>query len=155
MRTAGPRYERSRTEALQCRWGFREPLPFSFHFSFPLLISTGHRWGHVGRCRRMIPVHAHGMLHLPFLPYTQLFWFPGAQFCAMPFSARATLRHARCPPHTELIWLMQHLLGGKMTLHRGDDFGRHTWGGRGDRDTRIEISPGRQGDDLKTMLASC
>ena len=45
--------------------------------------------------------------------------------------------------------------GGKMTPHRGNDFGGHTRGGHGDRDTRIEIPPGCQGDDLKTMLASC
>jgi len=34
----------------------------------------------------------------------------------------------------------------------GDDFGRHTRGGRGDCDSRIGIPPGRQGDDLKILL---
>ena len=59
-------------------------------------------------------------------------------------------------PRAESIWLVRCPLAEKRRQScLGDDFGRHTRGGCGDRDdcdSRIEIPPGRQGVDLKTML---
>jgi len=81
------------------------------------------------------------------------------------FLSRTNQQGVILQPSTMIRWYQMRVFllisqwatsaGGKMTPHRGNDFGCHTRGGHGDRDTRIEIPPGCQGDDLKTMLASC